>query len=374
MLHFLAPLLTEFWGPFRLLSSHLVLIGIGTVLAAGLSWLVLWRWRGVLPLDRGRAFTPGAAAAAGKPTGAGFLMVLSLIPVLFLVVPLSGKMLQVNDCLALAMLTGFLDDRSPRPWGEVRKGLLDLGVAALTSFVLCQGHSVALWLPFVKTSYVVSPLGFVVLGTGLLWITMNATNCSDGVDGLAGSLTLVSLFSLGGLLYGVIGHKRISAYLLVPHNPEAAAWAVLVFSAAGALAGYLWHNAEPSRLLMGDAGSRYLGLLLGIAVLMAGNPFLVLVVAPVVLLNGGTGLAKLAMLRCFRRLGLETSPPPRDGARTGNSGGVPSLVQLLHKVRFPLHDHCRKNLGWSNAQVLMRFLLLQVFLTPLLLVVLLKVR
>jgi phospho-N-acetylmuramoyl-pentapeptide-transferase len=43
-------------------------------------------------------------------------------------------------------------------------------------------------------------------------------------------------------------------------------------------------------------------------------------------------------------------------------------------VRFPLHDHCRKNLGWTNAQVLMRFLLLQAFVTPLLLVLLLKIR
>ncbi|HOX57285.1 MAG TPA: phospho-N-acetylmuramoyl-pentapeptide-transferase [Candidatus Paceibacterota bacterium] len=374
MLYFFAPLLTECWGPIRLLGSHLVLIGIGAILAAWLSWLALWRWRGSLPLDRGRAFTPNSTVAVGKPTGAGFIMVLSLIPVLFLVVPLSGKMLQVNDCLALAMLTGFLDDRSALPWGEVRKGLLDLGVAALASFVLCQGQPMTIWLPFVKGSYILTPVGFVLLGTALLWITMNATNCSDGVDGLAGSLTLLSLFSLGALLYGVIGHKKISAYLLLPHNPEGAAWAVLIFSAAGALAGYLWHNAEPSRMLMGDAGSRYLGLLLGIAVLASGNPFLVLVVAPVVLLNGGTGLAKLALLRTFRRLGFDTSPGPADSAAGAKGKRLVGVAPLLHKVRFPLHDHCRKNLGWSNAQVLMRFLLLQAFLTPLLIVLLFKVR
>jgi phospho-N-acetylmuramoyl-pentapeptide-transferase len=148
----------------------------------------------------------------------------------------------------------------------------------------------------------------------------------------------------------------------------------LVFSAAGALAGYLWHNAEPSRMLMGDAGSRYLGLLLGIAVLVSGNPFLVLVVAPVVLLNGGTGLAKLALLRVFRRLGFETSQPPANGVGGAKGRGPLAIVRLLHKVRFPLHDHCRKSLGWSNAQVLMRFLLLQAFLTPLLLIFLLKIR
>jgi phospho-N-acetylmuramoyl-pentapeptide-transferase len=374
MLYFFAPVLTRIWGPFRLLGSHLVLIGLGTVLAAWLAWSFLGRWQDILPLDRGRAFTPSAKVAAGKPTGAGFLMMLFLLPVLFLVVPLSWEMIEVCDCLALAMLTGYLDDRSVSPWGEFRKGALDLGVAALTSLVLCQGHAVTLWLPLIKGDFVVSPWWFIVLGTVLLWVTMNATNCSDGVDGLAGSLTLLSLFSLGGLLYGVIGHAKISAFLLVPHNPDGAAWAVLVFIAAGGLAGYLWHNAEPSRMLMGDAGSRYLGLLVGVAVLMAGNPFLVLVVAPVILLNGGTGLIKLALLRTFRRLGFETSPQLVTGA--GNRGGrrPHALVQLLHKIRFPLHDHCRKNLGWSDAQVLMRFLLLQAFLTPLLFVLLIKIR
>jgi phospho-N-acetylmuramoyl-pentapeptide-transferase len=127
-------------------------------------------------------------------------------------------------------------------------------------------------------------------------------------------------------------------------------------------------------MLMGDAGSRYLGLLLGIAVLVSGNPFLVLVVAPVALLNGGTGLAKLALLRVFRRLGFETSPLSADGVGGAKGRGPLAMARLLHKVRFPLHDHCRKNLGWSNGQVLMRFALLQAFLTPLLLILLLKIR
>ncbi len=47
---------------------------------------------------------------------------------------------------------------------------------------------------------------------------------------------------------------------------------------------------------------------------------------------------------------------------------------MLHSVRFPLHDHCRKNMRWSNAQVLMRFVLIQSFLTPLLFVILVKIR
>ena len=50
------------------------------------------------------------------------------------------------------------------------------------------------------------------------------------------------------------------------------------------------------------------------------------------------------------------------------------FVRALHAVRFPLHDHCRKNLHWSNAQVLMRFVLIQAFMTPMLFVLLIKIR
>ena len=50
------------------------------------------------------------------------------------------------------------------------------------------------------------------------------------------------------------------------------------------------------------------------------------------------------------------------------------LVRMLHGIRFPLHDHCKRVLRWSNAQVLMRFMILQAFLTPLLFILLVKVR
>ena len=114
---------------------------------------------------------------------------------------------------------------------------------------------------------------------------------------------------------------------------------------------------------MGDAGSRPLGLLVGIAVMMSGNPFLIVVVAPIVLANGGTGLVKVALLRLFRRAGRNAGGP-----------GERRVARLLGRVRFPLHDHCRWNLGWSSAQVLMRFALLQALLIPLLLGLLLKLR
>jgi len=157
---------------------------------------------------------------------------------------------------------------------------------------------------------------------------------------------------------------------------------VMLFTAAGSLAGYLWHNAEPSRVLMGDAGSRFLGLLVGVAVLATGNPFLILVVAPVVLVNGGTGIVKIALLRVFRKFGFDVRPPSVVSAEAANNreNGIKEpdpqhpVVVLLHQVRFPLHDHCRKILGWSNAQVLLRFFIIQTFLTPLLFGLMVKIR
>ncbi len=380
MLPYLAPSLTRLWGPFRLFQSHLVLIGLGTTSAALLTWFLLPRCWGHLPTDRGKTHAAAGSAAKGKPTGAGVLWVCFLIPVLFLVLPASIKLWEVIGCLVLVMVTGYLDDASKTPWGEWRKGSLDLVLSLLTSLALCQGQHTVMWLPLIKGDLIVPPSVFIPLATVLLWLTINATNCSDGVDGLAGSLTLLSLFYLGGFLYAIIGHIESARHLLVPHNPEGAKWSILIFSATGALGGYLWHNAEPSRVLMGDAGSRFLGLLLGVAVLATGNPFIVLVVAPVVLVNGGTGLVKLALLRGFRALGVDVRRPdadPDNGAQSDAEQGQPTattIIVLLHRIRFPLHDHCRKKLEWSNAQVLLRFVLIQAFVAPILLGLLVKVR
>ncbi len=387
MLPFLAPYLTVWWGPFRLLGSNLVLIGTGTLAAAFLTWRLLPRFFGQLPRDQGRPFVREGEEAKGKPTGAGVLFGTFSILVLILVEPPSTPMAELAGCLLLCMLTGYGDDCAYPHWGELRKGLLDLGVALLTSLALCQGRDVPLWWPVIKGSapdgsFMVPAWVYVPLATAVLWWTINATNCTDGVDGLAGSLTLLSLTYLGGFLYGIVGHVEVARYLLLPHRPDGAQWAILIFTVAGGLAGYLWHNAKPSAVLMGDAGSRFLGLLLGMAVLAAGNPFLVLVVAPVVLINGGTGLVKLTLLRLFGRLGFDVRPPAghivnapeRNLATPEEAARQPFFVRILHRYRFPLHDHCRKRLLWSDTQVLVRFMLLQGLLTPILFGLLVKVR
>jgi len=375
MLYYLAQHLTPFWGPFRLLGSHALLLAGGTFVAALLAWLLLPRLWDRLPRDRGKMICKDmdGMKSAGKPTGAGFYVTLLALPVILVFAPLMAWDLAAVGAIYCAMVFGYLDDRAVVPWGELKKGLLDAVCALAIAFFVFEGHSelvdgahrMICWLPFVKGPDLLNGVGvwlvpmwaYVPAAAFILWFTMNATNCSDGVDGLAGTLTLITLAMLAVLLYVVVGYRPVAHYFLIPVYSEAARWAIVVMIVAGAFGGYLWFNAEPSKILMGDAGSRFLGILVATAALMTGNPLLVLALSPVVLVNGGGGLGKLVLLRLAKKLGFDIGED-----------------NVIRKIRFPLHDHCKKNLGWSNAQVLMRFVLLQLVVMPILLILLVKIR
>ena len=349
MLSWLGEQLLAIYGPFRLLTSRLFLVGLGVILASFITWYLLPRLWARLPTDQGRQHAVEGHQARGKPVGAGIIIVPVFVIVSVLVLPLDVRFLAILGCALLAMVEGFLDDRSHGGWSELSLGLVDLGISFLGALAFCQMQAVQVWLPFIKTPVAIEPWLFLPLATGLIWITINATNCTDGVDGLSGSLSAIAFLCLGAILYGIVGHVDVSRYLLVPHYADGASWAVMSFVMAGCLAGYLWYNAFPSAVLMGDAGSRPIGFLVAMLVLASGNPFLIFVVAGVILVNGATGLLKLALLRLFK-------------------------IGIFRNVRYPLHDHVRHAHGWSNTQVLVRFALLQALLTPLLLMVLLKVR
>ncbi len=355
---------SDVWGPLRLLSSQLFLSAVGVLLTALGTALVLKSFASTwLPRDRGRDHAVSSEEAKGKPTGAGMLFIPVYLLVCLLVVPISPEHVLVYCAVLLAAISGFLDDRSVIAWGEYRKAFLDLAIAFGAAACIFGPEPVEIWVPLWAPK-VIDPVTQQTLGLDqillpatlswplgaiVLWISINTTNCSDGVDGLSGSLLAFAFVLLGGILYGVVGQEAIASYLLVPYYPQASQWGIMALTMVGSLGSYLWFNAHPSALLMGDAGSRPLGLLLGIFVLTSGNVFLLPIVAGIVLVNGGTGLVKVALLR-FLRIGI------------------------FRKVRFPLHDHVRAKLGWSNTQVLVRFLILQALLAPLLIVLLLKIR
>ena len=113
--------------------------------------------------------------------------------------------------------------------------------------------------------------------------------------------------------------------------------------------GYLWHNAFPSKCLMGDAGSRALGYFIGVGVMISGNPFIIIATSSIIMINGGMGLLKVFLLRFFK-------------------------IKIFENIRFPLHDHMRKNRGWSPTQVLLKFMILQILITCAIMGIFLKVR
>ena len=338
MLYLLGQTLSEIFGPARLLQSHSVLLFIGIYLGFILTMIILPRLFHVLPSDRGREFAAQSGAAKGKPTGSGIIFIPIFIILAFIVVPFNIQGTLILILTFLVCLSGYLDDRSIKAWGEYLKGSVDLLLAAGAGWILCNGQPVVLWFPFVTAHVVIPAWGFIVLSTLIIWISINSTNCSDGVDGLSGTLAMIALVSLGMILYFVLGHIDVANYLLLPHYASGARWAVMVFTLVGPLAAYLWYNAFPSKVLMGDAGSRSLGFIIGVMVMNTGNPVLLLVIASMLLVNGGTGIVKVALLRFLK-------------------------IRIFHNTRFPLHDHVREYRQWSNAQVLLKFAIIQIMIT-----------
>ncbi len=352
MLYHIAKMLAPYFGPMRLFQSYTVLISIGLFLGFLLTVFFLPKFYSKLPKDRGREFTVNPELAVGKPTGAGSVFILIFILCVFILIKPTLTQGLILLLTVAVMITGFLDDRSVKSWGEYLKGSLDLILSLITSFVIFFVYfngKVIFWLPFTSNFIDVPPIVFFIVSILILWISINTTNCTDGVDGLSGTLILMALVSLGIVFYFVLGHVKVAAYLLVPSIPTGAKWGVMIFTLCGVLTGYLWHNAYPSKVLMGDAGSRALGFFIGVLVLISGNPFILLMTSGMILINGGTGILKIVLLRFFK-------------------------IKIFKNIRFPLHDHMKKNLQWSPTQVLIRFVILQILITIILLGILFKIR
>jgi phospho-N-acetylmuramoyl-pentapeptide-transferase len=346
---FLGTLLEPYYGPFRLFTSHFFLLLLGASVAFGLTWRILPMCFGWLPRDRGRSHAVNGHEAHGKPTGAGVVFISVCCGLTVCVMPAVLSHYLLLGLTWVTMLAGFLDDRSAHPWGELRKGSLDLVLAISAALILAWDAVPLVWLPFTTAVITPSRGWFVIMATVIIWGTINTTNCSDGVDGLSGTMVALAGSCLVALLYGILGHVAIAQYLRVPYSSTASSWAICLLTFVGGLGGYLWHNAYPSRVLMGDAGSRALGFLLGVTILKTGNPCILLVTSHILWLNGGAGLLKLACLRLFR-------------------------LHLFPHIRCPLHDYFRHVRGWSNTQVVIRFTLAQVLTTGILLGILLKIR
>lgn len=298
---------------------------VGAVISFLLTILGLSVGRNFLPKDQGREFAVGGALSKGKARGAGLILVLVLIISSTLFIPFSIEYIIYLSALFLEMLSGYLDDASETPWGELKKGLIDLVVAVGVSITVYQNHGGTVTLPILQMQFEIPPLVYILLSIILIWASINVTNCSDGVDGLCTSLSLVTFSSI--------------CYLLPKESPILS----IIWNTLFILLGYLWFNCSPSSMLMGDAGSRAFGLLIALAFLLSGMPFLYLPCAFLLLMDGGLGLLKLTVRR------------------------LTHSQTFLQSIRTPLHDQARKHGGWSDPQTVTRFTILQILLSFLIL-------
>lgn len=291
----------------------------GLVLAFLLTCFLLRVLQNVLPRDGGRAFAVNGALSQGKPRGAGIVFILVFCVMALLFVPFEKELLIYLIMLVAAMLSGYLDDSSKTPWGEYKKGVIDLVIAFVCAFSYVNFNGSDLTIMLSGASFTLPKAVYIILAMILIWASINVTNCTDGVDGLCGSLAVISLLSYFVVFTGFLNDKMYSQLCLL----------MII-----CLLGYLWFNASPSKLLMGDAGSRALGLLMALLALKSGRPLIYLVFCLVFIADGGIGLIKVALLRFLK-------------------------IRILKNTRTPLHDHARKNAGWSDTQTVFRFLILQ---------------
>ncbi len=308
----------------QLLSEKWASIGafIGILFAFLATIIATDKLSDFLPKDAGREFAHDGKKSAGKPRGAGIIFVLAFVIASLLFAPMNAENVIYLILIVVSMMTGFLDDAAKNPWGEYKKGFLDLCVAALVAVTFLRYNSNVVELAMFDVRFTIHPVLFALFAVVLVWTSVNVTNCSDGVDGLSGTLTIISIMTI----YAVDVIQNVAGDF---------SFMILLFAVC--ILGYLWYNATPSRLMMGDAGSRAMGLFISIAILKTGSPFLYIPVALVLILDGGLGILKVSLIRFCK-------------------------IHILTKVRTPLHDHVRKVWNWSNTQTVFRFAIIQIIL------------
>jgi len=304
------------------------LLPVGGSLAFILTIIAIILFRDRLPQDVGRAFAVNGTQSKGKARGAGIIFVIVYIVSNLIFIPFDIERSCYLTLFLAVMFTGFFDDASKKPWGNLTKGILDFGIAALTALTYLYFNENTIELILLKTVITIPLWLYMILIVFFVFASINVVNCSDGVDGLCGSQTILVLASF------LLLKDRFTAGTLSS-----------IFLFIMVLLAYLWFNTKPSSILMGDAGSRTLGLLLAVISLKSHAPLLFIPFVFVMIIDGGLGLFKLTVLRIEKGVFKIKEP------------------KFMKKIRTPIHDHVRKNLPegktWSDPQVVWRFLIIQ---------------
>ncbi len=281
----------------------------------------------------------------GTPTMGGVLMLISIFVSAMLWCNLNnGYVWIVLFTMFSFGLIGFIDDYFKVVHGNAYRGLsakLRLLLQFIISGLVCYGiyklmpneFKTTITMPFLKN--ILWDLGiiyfvfvaFVIVGTA------NSVNLTDGIDGLA-SMTSITSFIVFLLVSYLIGRADYSLYLYLPYVPGAGEVTVLIGSIIGAILGFLWFNAYPAKIFMGDVGSLAIGAGLGVVSVITKNEFLLLICGAIFVAEALSVMIQIASFK-------------------------------IRGKRFfrmaPIHHHFELG-GWSEQTVVMRFWIISVIL------------
>lgn len=287
---------------------------------------------------------------AGTPTMGGIIMIASAA----ISTLLWAELTNWYTIVALVSLIwmggiGFLDDYLKVVQGKAR-GLVarykmigqwtfGLGLGAFLLWNPISPHPTT-WttVPFFSDLAAVFPAPIFVLFTG--WVvsgSSNAVNLTDGIDGLAAGLVAISAATLGIFAY-IAGRTDTSTYLGFFYLPGAGELTIFAVALAGAAIGFLWFNAHPAEVFMGDTGSLALGGALGVMAILLKAEFLLAIVGGVFVMETLSVALQVGWFKYTRR-------------RFGEGRRIFRMA--------PIHHHFEQ-LGWPETKVVIRFWILGV--------------
>ncbi len=278
-------------------------------------------------------------AKAGTPTMGGLLInVAILIPTILWADIFNPYIWIVLFVTASYAAIGFIDDyrklAKKRNLGltSKEKFIAQFGVALLAALAIAylpmleNNYSTAITFPFLKD--VALNLGFFYIPFVMVVLVgaSNAVNLTDGLDGLAIGSTLVAAVTYTVLTYAA-GHARIADYLRIAWVPNTGELAVFCGAMVGASLGFLWFNAHPAEIFMGDVGSLALGGAIGCLAVMIKQEFLLVLVGGLFVLEALSVILQVASFKLTGRRIFKMSP---------------------------LHHHFELS-GWKETKVVVRF-------------------
>ncbi|HUE79296.1 MAG TPA: phospho-N-acetylmuramoyl-pentapeptide-transferase [Sphingomicrobium sp.] len=272
-------------------------------------------------------------AKRGTPTMGGLLILVSLSVSTLLWMDLRNP--YVWACLLVTAgfgLIGFLDDYDKLKKahhaglsGRMRLALEFL-IAGIATWLIVRAGNSSLYVPFVQGPVLDLGWFYIVFGAFVIVSFGNAVNLTDGLDGLATMPVIIA--SMAFLLFAyLVGNARFAEYLGIPHLPGVGDLTVLCLAIVGAGLAFLWFNAPPAAVFMGDTGSLALGGALGAIAVATHHEFALVIVGGLFVLEAASVVIQVFMYK-----------------RTGKR-----IFRMA-----PIHHHF-EHIGWSEPTIVIRF-------------------